>query len=57
MVGTPVSPQEEVSAIHALAQADQVAAEVSGDLMWRPAVASRFTSVGKVQVVEPGPGW
>ncbi|MFE7399407.1 DUF6192 family protein [Streptomyces sp. NPDC057557] len=49
--------EREVSAIHALAQADEVVAEVSGDLMRRLAVASRFTSVDKVQVVELEPGW
>jgi hypothetical protein len=35
-VDTPVSPQEKVTAIHALAQDDQVAAEVTGDLLHRP---------------------
>ncbi|MFE4676485.1 hypothetical protein [Streptomyces sp. NPDC056723] len=33
-----------------------VAAEVSGDLMRRPAVAGKFTSELKVPVVAVGPG-
>ncbi|MFC9615440.1 hypothetical protein [Streptomyces sp. NPDC056938] len=33
-----------------------VAAEVSGDLMQRPAVAGKFTSRHKAPVVEVGPG-
>ncbi|MFE6159263.1 DUF6192 family protein [Streptomyces sp. NPDC056486] len=40
--------------MHALAQDDEVAAEVSGDLLRRPAVESRFTSQDKVRVVEVG---
>ncbi|WP_276314585.1 DUF6192 family protein [Streptomyces sp. AcE210] len=37
----PVSPQEKISAIPALAQADEVAAEVCGDLTRRPGVAEQ----------------
>jgi hypothetical protein len=35
---------------------DTAAAEASGDLMRRPAVASKFASEHKVPVVEVGPG-
>ncbi|WP_337819380.1 DUF6192 family protein [Streptomyces werraensis] len=35
----PISPQEKVTAIHALAQDDKVAAAVTGDLLRRPQVA------------------
>ena len=37
----PVSPQEKITAIHALAQDEDVAATVTGDLLRRPAVASQ----------------
>ncbi|MFE3640297.1 DUF6192 family protein [Streptomyces sp. NPDC059169] len=51
-VETPVSPQEKVTAIHALAQDDQVAAKVTGDLLKRPQVAAKVTQTDKVRVVE-----
>ncbi|MFI1677352.1 DUF6192 family protein [Streptomyces sp. NPDC020607] len=52
VVDTPVSPQEKISAIHSLAQDDEVAAQVSGDLLRRPTVAGKFTSENKARVVE-----
>ncbi|MFJ8390934.1 DUF6192 family protein [Streptomyces sp. NPDC094438] len=55
VVGTPVSPQEKSSAIHAFAPADEVVAEVSGDL--RRQAASKFTSEDRVRVVDLRPGW
>jgi len=51
-VDTPVSPQEKVTAIHALAQDDRVAAEVTGDLLRRPQVAAKVPQTDKVRVVE-----
>ncbi|MEU5902483.1 DUF6192 family protein [Streptomyces venezuelae] len=52
VVDTPVSPQEKISAIHFLAQDDEVAAQVSGDLLRRPTVVGKFTSENKARVVE-----
>ncbi|MEV6333043.1 DUF6192 family protein [Streptomyces sp. NPDC051909] len=51
-VETPVSPQEKVTAIHALAQDDKVAAAVTGDLLRRPQVAAKVAQTDKVRVVE-----
>nr|WP_241672359.1 DUF6192 family protein [Streptomyces sp. IB2014 016-6] len=51
-VDNPVTPQEKVTAIHVLAQDDQVAAEVTGDLLRRPQVAAKVTVEDKVRVVE-----
>lgn len=48
----PVSPQEKITAIHALAQDEDVAAVVTGDLLRRPAVASQVKAEDKVRVVE-----
>ncbi|XUL90322.1 DUF6192 family protein [Streptomyces galilaeus] len=49
---TPVSNQEKVTAIHALAQDEEVAAEVTGDLLRRPQVAAEVSQNDKVRVVE-----
>ncbi|QCX82397.1 hypothetical protein C9F11_44095 (plasmid) [Streptomyces sp. YIM 121038] len=51
-VETPVSPQEKISAIHSLAQDDEVAAQVTGDLLRRPKVATKFPAEEKARVVE-----
>ncbi|MFJ9683918.1 DUF6192 family protein [Streptomyces sp. NPDC101194] len=55
--GHPCLVAGMISAIRPFALVGEVAAEVSGDLMRRPAVASTFTSEHKVRVVELGPGW
>jgi hypothetical protein len=47
----PVTPQEKVSAIHTLAQDEQVAATVTGDLLRRPAVVAQVKPEEKVRVV------
>ncbi|MER8073490.1 DUF6192 family protein [Streptomyces sp. NPDC094034] len=51
-VETPVSTREKVTAIHALAQDDKVAAAVTGDLLRRPQVAAKVAQTDKVRVVE-----
>ncbi len=51
-VDTPVSPQEKVTANRALAQDDQVAAEVTEDLLRRPQVAAKVPQTDKVRMVE-----
>ncbi|MEU3793999.1 DUF6192 family protein [Streptomyces fructofermentans] len=51
-VDTPVSPEEKVSAIHALARNDEVAAAVTAELLRRPAVAAQVSAEDKVRVVE-----
>ncbi|GHE98492.1 hypothetical protein GCM10018772_23650 [Streptomyces fumanus] len=51
-VDNPVSPQQKVTAIHSLARDDQVAAQVTGDLLRRPQVATKVPVVDKVRVVE-----
>ncbi|TQJ92973.1 DUF6192 family protein [Streptomyces sp. SLBN-31] len=48
----PVTPQEKVSAIHSLAQDEEVAATVTGDLLRRPAVVAQVKPEDKVRVVE-----
>ncbi|WP_406429999.1 DUF6192 family protein [Streptomyces sp. NBC_00631] len=48
----PVTPQEKVSAIHTLAQDEEVAAQVTGDLLRRPAVVAQVKDEDKVRVVE-----
>ncbi|MEW1701130.1 DUF6192 family protein [Streptomyces sp. NPDC091278] len=50
-VENPVTPQEKVSAIHALAQDEEVAATVTGDLLRRPAVVAQAKPEDKVRVV------
>ncbi|MFI0773231.1 DUF6192 family protein [Streptomyces sp. NPDC021212] len=49
-VTKPVTPQEKVSAIHTLAQDEQVAATVTGDLLRRPAVVAQVKPEEKVRV-------
>ncbi|WP_174855714.1 DUF6192 family protein [Streptomyces rishiriensis] len=46
----PVTPREKASAIHSLAQDEEVAARVTGDLLRRPAV------VAQVKDEDKGPG-
>ncbi|MFE9374729.1 DUF6192 family protein [Streptomyces sp. NPDC006711] len=48
----PVTPQEKISAIHTLAQDEKVAAQVTGDLLRRPAVVAQVKEEDKVRVVE-----
>jgi hypothetical protein len=48
----PVTPQEKVSAIHSLAQDDEVAGRVTGDLLRRPEVVAQVRDEDKVRVVE-----
>ncbi|MEV7856989.1 DUF6192 family protein [Streptomyces sp. NPDC088183] len=51
-VETPVTPEEKVTAIHTLAQDDQVAAAVTSDFLKRPEVTAKVTQVDKARVVE-----
>ncbi|MBD0695795.1 DUF6192 family protein [Streptomyces sp. CBMA123] len=51
-VDVPVTPQEKVSAIHTLAQDEEVAATVTGDLLRRPTVVAQVKPEDKVRVVE-----
>ncbi|WP_030729437.1 DUF6192 family protein [Streptomyces sp. NRRL S-237] len=51
-VETPVTPEEKVSAIHALARNDEVAAAVTTELLRRPTVAAQVSAEDKVKVVE-----
>jgi Family of unknown function (DUF6192) len=48
----PVTPQEKVNAIHTLAQDEEVAATVTGDLLRRPAVVAQVKDEDKVRAVE-----
>ncbi|MFE3206478.1 DUF6192 family protein [Embleya sp. NPDC059237] len=48
----PVSPQEKVTAIHALARDEEVAAVVTADLLKRPDVVDQVAAREKVRVVE-----
>ncbi|MGW2540004.1 DUF6192 family protein [Kitasatospora sp. NPDC001574] len=48
----PVTPQEKVSAIHSLAQDEEVAATVTGDFLRRPTVVAQVRAEDKVRVVE-----
>src|SRR2546427_315052 len=43
----PVTSQEKVSAIHTLAQDEEVAAQVTGDLLRRPAVVAQVKDEDK----------
>ncbi|SNX88556.1 hypothetical protein SAMN06272735_9014 [Streptomyces sp. TLI_55] len=51
-VAKPVTSQEKVSAIHTLAQDEEVAATVTGDLLRRPDVVAQVAPADKVRVVE-----
>ncbi|WP_031079287.1 DUF6192 family protein [Streptomyces sp. NRRL WC-3742] len=51
-VEIPVTPQEKVSAIHTLAQDEEVAAVVAGDLLRRPEVMAQVEPEDKVRAVE-----
>ncbi|WP_420834055.1 DUF6192 family protein [Streptomyces antarcticus] len=51
-VETPISPEEKVSAIHALARDEQVAAAVTTELLRRPTLAAQVSAEDKVRVVE-----
>ncbi|WP_107113536.1 DUF6192 family protein [Kitasatospora sp. MBT66] len=51
-VTKPVTPQEKVSAIHSLAQDEEVAATVTGDFLRRPTVVAQVKAEDKVRVVE-----
>ncbi|MFL4909336.1 DUF6192 family protein [Streptomyces sp. MMS24-I2-30] len=51
-VERPVTPQEKVSAIHTLAQDDEVAGRITGDLLRRPEVVAQVSDEDKVRVVE-----
>lgn len=48
----PISPQEKITAIHSLAQDDQVAATITRDLLKRPQVAAKVPTKDKARVVE-----
>jgi hypothetical protein len=50
-VDKPITPQEKVSAIHTLAQDDEVAATVTGDLLRRPSVIAQVKDEDKVRAV------
>ncbi|MCM2416554.1 DUF6192 family protein [Streptomyces sp. RKAG293] len=50
-VARPVTPQEKVSAIHTLAQDEEVAATVTGDLLRRPSVVAQVKVEDKVRAV------
>ncbi|MEJ8662226.1 DUF6192 family protein [Streptomyces halotolerans] len=51
-VENPVTLKEKITAIHSLAQDDQVAAAVTTDFLKRPQVAAKVTVEDKVRVVE-----
>ncbi|WP_097977619.1 DUF6192 family protein [Streptomyces sp. gb14] len=51
-VDNPVTPQEKITAIHSLAQDDQVAAAVTSEFLKRPEVTASVTTVDKARVVE-----
>lgn len=51
-VTKPITPQEKVSAIHSLAQDEEVAATVTGDLLRRPTVVAQVAQEDRVRVVE-----
>jgi hypothetical protein len=51
-VETPVTPQEKVTAIHSLAQDEEVAAAGTTDFLKRPQVAAKVLAEDKVRVVE-----
>lgn len=51
-VETPITPQEKVTAIHSLAQDEEVAAAVTTDFLKRPQVAAKVSAEDKVRVVE-----
>lgn len=51
-VENPVSKQEKISAIHALAQDEEVAAVVTTDLLRRPSVSAHVAVEDRVRVVE-----
>lgn len=47
-----MTPKEKITAIHTLAQDDQVAAAVTSDFLKRPEVTTKVTTVDKARVVE-----
>jgi hypothetical protein len=47
----PVTPQEKISAIHTLAQDEEVAVTVTGDLLRRPSVVAQVREEDKVRAV------
>ncbi|WP_327733146.1 DUF6192 family protein [Streptomyces nojiriensis] len=51
-VENPVTPQEKITAIHSLAQDEDVAAAVTTDLLRRPTVSAKVAVEDKVRVVE-----
>jgi Family of unknown function (DUF6192) len=51
-VDNPITPQEKITAIHSLAQEEEVAAAVTTDFLKRPQVAAKVTVEDKVRVVE-----
>ncbi len=51
-VENPVTKQEKISAIHSLAQDEDVAATVTTDLLRRPAVSAKVAVEDRVRVVE-----
>ncbi|MEU2395042.1 DUF6192 family protein [Streptomyces sp. NPDC007369] len=51
-VENPVTPQEKITAIHSLAQDEEVAAAVTTDLLRRPTVSAKVAVEDKVRVVE-----
>ncbi|MFD9849320.1 DUF6192 family protein [Streptomyces parvus] len=51
-VDSPETPQERITAIHHLAQDEEVAATVTTDFLRRPQVAAKVSTENKVRVVE-----
>ncbi|MEV0439890.1 DUF6192 family protein [Streptomyces spectabilis] len=51
-VERPASPQEKITAIHALARDEEVAARVTTDFLKRPTVAEKVPAAEKARVVE-----
>ncbi|AGK76309.1 RacO protein [Streptomyces microflavus DSM 40593] len=51
-VDSPETPQERITAIHHLAQDEEVAATVTTDFLRRPQVAAKVSMENKVRVVE-----
>nr|WP_181411946.1 DUF6192 family protein [Streptomyces sp. F2] len=51
-VDSPETPQEKITAIHHLAQDEEVAATVTTDFLKRPQVAAKVSTENKVRVVE-----
>ncbi|MFF7161833.1 DUF6192 family protein [Streptomyces sp. NPDC008086] len=51
-VDSPETPQEKITAIHHLAQDEEVAATLTTDFLRRPPVAAKVSTENKVRAVE-----